>query len=148
MSMSPNEVAALIGYAAALDPRCGRNDAEARKLQVMAWSKHLARVASIEDAKAAVDAYYETPGQPAIMPADVLRGVRSIRTARMGVALPTPPADLDPDDTASYLRWLRSAVREAGDGKPAPAVEPGRRRPVAELLAGARWATPDRSDVA
>jgi hypothetical protein len=135
--MTPNEVGATIAYAAALDPRVGRNEPNARSLQIAAWSQQLAPVTSLADAKAAVDAHYAQPGVQALMPADVVRGVKAIRTARLEKVALEPPAEVDPDDPEAYRRWLAAATRQAADGAEVPEQRRSlTRRPVAALLAG------------
>lgn len=68
--MSPNEVAVLLTYASAIDPRVRRVDDEQRRLQVSAWHAQLEHV-SAADARAAVDRHYSVVGADALMPAQV-----------------------------------------------------------------------------
>lgn len=134
--MTPNEVAALLTYASALDPRVRRTDAEQRQLQVAAWHAQMAEVpVSGVDMRDVVNGHYARSGADALMPADVAGRVRALRLDRVQRADLDPPPGLDPDDTAAYQRWMLAALRAAADGRPLPPRTELTARPVAELVA-------------
>lgn len=122
--MTPDETAALLAYASAIDPRIRRNDPAERRLQVAAWHTQLADVQPA-DAKTAVDAHYARAGADAALPGDIATRARAACTAarrerleQLGAAFEaaTLPA-VDPDDVPGYLRALRSARRQVADGE-------------------------------
>jgi hypothetical protein len=83
-----------------------------------------------DDAREAVIALAQR--QPFISPAEIRAEVRRVRGDRIASAPAVqPPADLDPDDTAAYHRWLRDSRRQAADGNVIPFPElPARRMPA------------------
>ncbi|WP_051814527.1 hypothetical protein RFN58_07060 [Streptomyces iakyrus] len=124
--MTPAETAALLSFAAAFDRRTiGEAD-------VLAWQTVLADI-RFDPAKAAVAAHYARETRW-IMPADIRQHVLTQRadTAAdiQGPGLPAAIPDADPDDVQAYLAAVRQQRTRAADGEL-------KRRPVAELLAGA-----------
>lgn len=64
-----------------------------------------------------------------------VKRMRAKRVADFG-PIPDPPADLDPDDRAAYIRWLDATTEAIADGtwKPAtPEALGGRRNVIREL---------------
>jgi hypothetical protein len=125
--VTPIEAAVLLTVCASFDNR--KPDADAAK----AWAIVLDGF-HFEDCRDAVIQHYRS-SREWIMPADITAAVRKIRTGRIEDVAPTPPADLDPDDTAAYARWLETTRRAIADGQP---VEPEPYRPTRQLgeLAG------------
>jgi len=124
-----SEVSELLTLAAAFDRRTiGEADVEA-------WFLLLANVA-FEDARRAVLRHYADETRW-IMPADVRRGVRTIRAERadrnggaIGAGMAYEIPDADPDDVPAYLAAVRQQRYRAGNG------EPLQRRPdLAALIA-------------
>lgn len=112
--MTPEEVAGLLAYASAVDPRIRRKDPAELLLQVEAWHTQLAQVA-LGPAKQAVDAHYSRPGVDAILPGDVRHGAGDSAQARHPSARPMREviAELDAVpavDTGPYRRELRAML--------------------------------------
>jgi hypothetical protein len=59
--------------------------------------------------------------QPFVSPAEIIREVKKIRAKRIDEYGPiTPPADLDPDDTAAYREWWANVQKAIADGEMRP----------------------------
>lgn len=71
---------------------------------------------------------------------DLLAHVKRTRAARIGKQIPElyPPADLDPDDSGAYLRWLAGEIKKLGDGGVPDAPQNLVRGNVRQLVAGFR----------
>lgn len=123
--MTPNEVAVLLTYASAVDPRVRRVDAEQRRLQVTAWHAQLADC-DPGDAQAAVDRHYAAADPEALLPGRVRSLIAGIRAERLA-ARPEAEPDADPDDWRAYRAALRAGRARIGSG-----VEPS--RPVKALI--------------
>jgi hypothetical protein len=67
------------------------------------------------------------------MPADVITAVRKVRAGRIEDVALTPPADMDPDDTGRYARWLGHVRRQIADGQEPPAEPYPATRAIGEL---------------
>ncbi len=129
--MTPEQVAALLGYAAATDPRIRRNDPDERRLQVQAWARHLANVDQ-EAAIAAVDGYYAQPGVDAILPGNIRAVAASGPPRGADAALATteagpgdrlaadrtdqPALTAGPEDAARERAEFRAKMRAISDG--------------------------------
>jgi hypothetical protein len=108
--MTPEEVAALLAYASAADPRIRRKDPEELRLQVRFWHGQLVNV-DLAAARRAVEAHYAQPGVDAVLPGDVRSGARGSDAERHPAYRP--------------LREAISAADEAAGGSPMPALPPG-----------------------
>lgn len=73
--MNIEQVAALLAYASAADPRIRRNDPDERRLQVRFWHGQLTSV-DFDAACRAIDTHYSQAGVDAILPGDVRSGAR------------------------------------------------------------------------
>jgi hypothetical protein len=113
--MTPTEAAALLTICAAYDNR--KPDPDAAKAWAMALDGY-----RFEDCREAVVAHYRA-SREWIMPSDVIAAVKKVRGGRIEDVTTQPPAGLDPDDTGSYSRWLKSELRRVADGLP-PTVQP------------------------
>lgn len=110
--MTPAEVAALLAYAAAIDPRNRRKDDRDRALQVTAWHAQLER-ADLADARAAVDAHYAQPGAEPPVPGDI----RTLCVARANeradrqalAAISGPELVPMPDAVREQMRAIRDS---------------------------------------
>jgi hypothetical protein len=123
--MTPTEAAALLTICAAYDNR--KPDADAAKAWAMALDSH-----RFEDCRDAIVSHYRT-SREWIMPADVIAAVKRVRGGRIEDVAPSPPADMDPDDTGRYARWLEVTRRQIADGEE-PDPEPYRpTRQIGEL---------------
>ncbi|WP_372595531.1 hypothetical protein [Actinotalea sp.] len=107
MTVDASQAAALLGLAAAYDNRAV-SEAAAR-----AWALALPDV-RFEDAQHAVAAHYRTT-RVWIMPADVLAGVRRLRSDRL-MAAGADLARLDPPASADGMAWLSGVHRRVADG--------------------------------
>ena len=126
--MKPTEAAALLTIAAAYDNR--KPDAD----QAKAWAMALDDL-RFEDCRDVIVAHYKR-SREWLMPVDVIGGVRRLREKRIADYGPIePPSSLDPDDTASYARFVQDARRRIADGElTTPRVDAAlTRRDVASL---------------
>jgi hypothetical protein len=125
--MKPTEAAALLLIAAAYDNRKPDED------QAKAWAMALDGL-RFEDCREVIVAHYQR-SREWLMPVDVIGGVRRLREKRIAdYGPPEPPANLDPDDTGAYARWLETTKRRIADGDlTAPIVEALTPRDVASL---------------
>ncbi len=119
--MTPAEAQLLLGIAASFDNRKPNEEA------AVAWSHALAGI-RFQDARDAIVAHYRATNEW-LMPNKVITEVKRIRAKRLADygALAEPPAHIDPDDTAAYMRWQADTRRRIADGDltPAPlALEP------------------------
>jgi hypothetical protein len=97
--MNPSDAALLLAFCAAFDQRTV-GEADAR-----AWSEALGLI-KVDDAREAVVGHYRDETRR-VMPADVIKRVRSIRAARInGRTPPTPPSELAEFPQAE-TRWKR-----------------------------------------
>lgn len=125
--MTPSQAADLLTLAAAFDQRTiGTADA-------LAWGAALEHI-GYDDARQAVIEHYQR-NRERIWPADVVTGVRRIRTKRLADAGDPPPAT-DPDNVTAY----RTALIE---GRTAIAAGDLKQRPVAALTVGQAMPRPD-----
>lgn len=120
--MNAEQVAALLAYASAADPRIRRNDPDELRLQVRFWHGQLAGV-DFDAARGAVDAHYSRAGVDAVLPGDVRAGARGSETDRHPAYRP--------------LRDAVAASDRAAGGPPTAALPPGTadRMSVAEARA-------------
>lgn len=126
--MNPAEAASLLTIAAAFDNR--KPDAD----QARAWALALDGL-RWEDCRDVIVAHYRR-SREWLMPVEVVGGVRRLREKRIMEYGPIePPADLDPDDTGAYARFITDTKRRIGDGTltPPPAIDLGRHDVIAEL---------------
>lgn len=126
--MKTTEAAALLTIAATFDNR--KPDADHAK----AWAMALDGL-RFEDCRDVIVDHYRR-SREWLMPIDVIGGVRRLREKRIADYGPIePPADMDPDDTGSYARFMSEARRGIADGTilPPPAIEGIRRDVIAEL---------------
>lgn len=109
--MKPTEAAALLTIAAAYDNR--KPDAD----QARAWAMVLDGL-RFEDCRDVIVEHFKR-SREWMMPADVIAGVKRMRTKRLNEfgALPNPPAHIDPDDTGAVLRWEREIREAIADGR-------------------------------
>lgn len=127
--MNPLETAAAVLAKASLyDPTFARPDAGV----AVAWAEALGPVDKADALQAVAD-HYATQTRR-VMPADVLAGVKRIRTERV-TRDPEPVPDADPDDVPAYLAALRAGRARAGGGeKPRDVMQllhrTGRRMPA------------------
>jgi hypothetical protein len=121
--VNKSETALLLGLAAAYDRRTiGEADVEA-------WHDVLNDI-SFSDAKAAVKNHYRT-NNDWIMPATIRAAVRKIRAERLEKASPlSPPPDLTPSETVTWLRRTRRAIADGTFEPPALDLKP---RDMAQL---------------
>lgn len=116
--MNTQEAAALLSIAAAFDNR--KPDPDAAK----AWAVVLDGL-RFEDCRDAIVAHYKASSEW-LMPQAVIAGVKRIRSKRLLEFGPlTPPADMDPDDTLAYARWIHAEQEAIANGErtPEPRVE-------------------------
>ena len=79
-----------------------------------AWGLILADIRFVDAKEAVVEI---KKGSTWVDPSDIIAEVRKMRAKRIDEFGPiTPPADLDPDDTAAYLVWWRDVQRQIADG--------------------------------
>jgi hypothetical protein len=111
--MNQQEAAALLAIAAAFDNRKPDPDA------ATAWSHALWDV-RFEDAREAAVQHYRTSSEW-LMPKMVLSEVKRLRALRIKEHgdVYVPP-EIDPDDTAAYQHYLRTARQAIADGEPLP----------------------------
>lgn len=111
--MKRSEVSKLLTLAAAYDRRT------AGEADVEAWFLLLANT-DFEDARLAVLAHYADEHRW-LMPADIVKRVRRIRTDRaaaiVGPGQPAEVPDANPDNEAAYRRALREQRHRAGSGQ-------------------------------
>lgn len=124
--MTPAQIAELLGMCAAFDRRTvGRAD-------VTAWHLVLGDLDNHDAQQAVADHYRET--REWIMPADVRRGVKTIREAR--IIATNPLYDGNPEETGEQSgRSIRALVDDAASGRlPVrpirAALEPGENRVI------------------
>jgi hypothetical protein len=110
--VTPTEVAALLVYAASIDPRVRRKDDKDRALQVTAWHTQLER-ADANDARAAVDAHYSQPRAEPPVPGDIRSRCIALANDRIerGAAKAITGPDLKPmpDEIRDQLRAIRDS---------------------------------------
>ncbi len=114
--MDDIEVGKLLGLMALADNRKPPEDDEGRKAMIAFWLGMIGDL-SYNDAAQAVQDHYRDSAEW-IMPADVRRGVKAIRAARLAagaVALPTGDVV---DDPIAYLAQVRRERAAAADGRP------------------------------
>lgn len=105
--MTPAEAQVLLSMASAFDNR--KPDADAAK----AWAAALDDL-RFEDCRVVLIDHFKTSTEW-LMPAMIRAGVKRIRSKRIEDHPPlTPPPDLDPIETAA---WLKNARRRIGDGE-------------------------------
>jgi hypothetical protein len=142
--MTPEQTAALLSYAAAIDPRIRRNDPDERRLQAVAWHAQL-RIVDPDPARAAVDAHYARAGADALMPGDIRERVTDRGSAQDqhpayrpladavaaaeheagGTDLPALPAAGTPRLGPEQARAaLEAAFRRIAAGRPVPDPAP------------------------
>jgi hypothetical protein len=132
--MTPTEAAALLTICAAYDNR--KPDADAAK----AWAMALDGL-RFEDCRDAIVAHHRV-SREWIMPADVVTAVKKTRTSRLEDVAPQPPADMDPDDTGRYARWLGHVRRQIADGQEPPPEPYPATRAIGELRGVLRMVPP------
>lgn len=130
--MNDEQVAGLLAYVAAIDPRVRRNDPAERRLQVRAWCRQLAGV-DFDAACAAADVHYAAPGASAILPGDVRHGARGSEAARHPSARPAAEvlaeqARVAAVDAGPYRREWKAmldelAAKRALPGEPSSGAE-------------------------
>lgn len=128
--MTPQEAVALCRFTAACCP--------SQKIDGYtpdAWGVLLEDV-RFEDAKEAVTRVARK--QPFVSPSEIIAEVRKIRRKRIDEFGPiTPPADLDPDDTAAYREWWANVQKAIADGELKPQQIELPKRDVKALTRGA-----------
>jgi hypothetical protein len=128
--MNPQEAIALCRFTAACCP-----SQKFDELTPDAWGLLLADVRFI-DAKEAVTIVARK--QPWVSPAEIISEVKKIRRKRIDEYGPiTPPADLDPDDTAAYREWWANVQKAIADGEMRPKELDLPKRDVKALTRGA-----------
>jgi hypothetical protein len=88
--MTPDQTAALLAYAAAIDPRIRRNDPDERRLQAAAWHTQLRHI-DPDPARRAVDAHYARPRADAALPGDIRHGAQAFTEPTRLPQLPPVP---------------------------------------------------------
>lgn len=126
--MNTTEVSALVAVCASFDNR--KPSVE----MVQAWTAAIGDLDFPAARDAVVGHYQDTTDW--IMPAHIRRRVRSARASRIEDEVFHPPAELDPDDVAAYIRWLETERRAVGDGAAPTAPPVGEFRDVRELGVG------------
>lgn len=107
--MSPADAGKLLLYASAFDNR-QPSEAAAR-----AWADVLDRRVNLADGREAIGAHYAVT-RDWIMPADINRGVLTIRRARLdGMESPQPPQALD-GHPGREMTWQREYRHAIGSG--------------------------------
>ncbi len=119
--MTPTEAVILCRFARSICPQQHFDE-----FTPDAWGEVLGRLRLVDCKEALVELATK---QPFVSPAEIRTEVRRIRRERDSDfgALPDPPSDIDPDDTAAYMRWLRDTRRAIADGELEPkplAIEP------------------------
>jgi hypothetical protein len=128
--MNPTEAALLCAYAEQCCPQQKFNEYTGD-----AWGDLLADIRYI-DAKEAIVAI--TRRSPWVSPAEIIGEVKKIRRKRIDEYGPiTPPADLDPDDTAAYREWWAGVQKAIADGEMRPKELDLPKRDVKALTRGA-----------
>jgi hypothetical protein len=116
--MTPGEVGKLLGLMALADNRKppDEDDTEGRQAMIRFWLEMIGDLTYADCAQAVRDHYRES--RDWVMPADIRRRVKAIRTARLNaVPEPVPPPELL-EDTDAYREWLRLETKRIADGKP------------------------------
>lgn len=112
--MTGDEVGKLLGLMALADNRKPPEDDEGRAAMIAFWMSMVGDL-NYADAAEAVQAHYRE-SRDWIMPADVRKRVRQIRTERLARApLPAPPADLA-DEPGRYKQALDAGIKRLADG--------------------------------
>ena len=107
--MKPDEAVALCRFTAACCP-----SQKFDEYTPDAWGLLLEDVRFV-DAKDAVTTVARK--QPWVSPAEIIAEVKKMRRKRIDEFGPiTPPADLDPDDTAAYREWWANVQKAIADG--------------------------------
>ncbi len=119
--MTPTEAVILCRFARSICPQQHFDE-----FTPDAWGEVLGRLRLVDCKEALTELAAK---QPFVSPAEIRAEVRRIRRERDSDfgALPDPPNDIDPDDTAAYMRWLRETRRRIADGELEPkplAIEP------------------------
>lgn len=113
MAIHPSVAAKLLARAAAIDNRTISESA------ARAWAESLADHVTTEDGLAAIAAHYGD-SRDWIMPADINRRVKAIRSARVaGVTAPAPPIPLGVDQDIAWRRAYIAARADALDDQAA-----------------------------
>lgn len=116
--MTADEVGKLLGLMALADNRKPPEDDEGRKAMIGFWLGMIGDLSYADAVQAVRDHYRES--REWIMPADVRRGVKAIRQARLDAAGPTeiPPELADrPIEAREWLQRTRDAI---ADGQEPP----------------------------
>lgn len=99
----------------------------------VAWSEVLGQT-NRDDALAVVATHYATETRR-IMPADIVAGVKRIRTERLrAVSTAELEPDLDGDDPRQFIAAKRERIAAIADGRPLPSPAALPARDVAGLL--------------
>lgn len=121
--MSPDQTQQVMVFIATMWPNLRWEDGTPQ-----AWAMVLQHY-RFEDAKEAVA---ELAGErDRVHVSDVVQRIKKIRAEKLkGLPEPQPPADLDPDDSEAWLRWLRGArdaqLAELDAGRPVLALPASR----------------------
>ncbi len=107
--MTRHEMALILGARATF-----HGNMQVGAADVEAWHAAIGDL-DYDDARQALISHYGHRPEFA-MPSDVRNGVKRIRADRLERAsVVQPPAGLDPDDVAGYLRWKRDQIRRDAD---------------------------------
>jgi hypothetical protein len=138
--VQPNEVAGLLAYASALDPRVRRVEPEQRQAQVVAWSTLLHDVDPAA-ARDAIAAHYSRAGVDAVLPGDVRSGARGSETARHPAYRPLAESVAAADAAAGGSRM--PALPAGAEARAAAEEARARLGEALDLLAAKRVIPPD-----
>ena len=120
--MNGDEAGMLLGLMALADNRKPPEDDEGRQAMIGLWLSMIGDLAYADAARAVQDHYRDT--RDWIMPADIRRRVKAIRSDRIRHAvIPAPPAELA-DSPVAYKAAMAELERRAGDGE-FPVAAPG-----------------------
>lgn len=104
--MNADQVAALLAYASAADPRIRRNDPDERRLQIRFWHGQLAAM-DFDAACRAVEAHYSRAGVDAVLPGDVRQGAKEHPSSRpLAEVIRELPASGEGPGRAEYRQAL------------------------------------------